>query len=70
MTTETKRDIPLGILFLVASAYCIVTISNYLGILHEPIKICLMIFGLNLYNAIFGMGLKRLFPDLEKKLDE
>jgi len=70
MTTENKRDIPLGILFLVISAYCIITISSYLGILHEPVKICLMIFSLNLYNVLFGMGLKRLFPDLEKSLNE
>jgi hypothetical protein len=70
MTTENKRDIPLGILFLVISAYCIFTISSYLGILHEPVKICLMIFGLNLYNVLFRMSLKKMFPALEKSLNE
>jgi len=68
--TDNKRDIPLGVLFLVISAYCIFTISQYLGILHEPVKICLMIFGLNLYNVLFRMSLKKMFPDLEKSLNE
>jgi len=70
MTTENKRDIPLGVLFLVISAYCIFTISQYLGILHEPSKIALMIFGINLYNFIFNMSLKKMFPSLEKSLNE
>ena len=70
MTTENKRDIPLGVLFLVISAYCIFTISQHLGILHEPSKIALMIFGINLYNYIFNMSLKKMFPSLEKNLNE
>ena len=70
MTKETKRDIPLGVLFLVISGYCIFTISQYLGILHEPGKIALMIFGINLYNFIFNMSLKKMFPSLEKSLNE
>lgn len=70
MKTEIKRDIPLGVLFLVISAYCIFTISQYLGILHEPTKIALMIFGINLYNFIFNMSLRKLFPSLGKETNE
>lgn len=70
MKTEIKRDIPLGVLFLVISAYCIFTISQYLGILHEPGKIALMIFGINIYNFIFNMSIKKMFPSLEKETNE
>lgn len=72
MKTETdlKRDIPLGILFLVISAYCIFAISQYLGILHEPMKMFLMIFSINIYNMLFNKGIKQLFPLEEDKNDE
>lgn len=70
MKSEAKRDVPLGVLLLVISAYCIFTISQYLGILHEPTKIALMILGINVYNAIFNVSLRKLFPALEKRLDE
>jgi hypothetical protein len=68
--TNSQRDIPLGVFFLVISAYCVFATSQHLGILQEPAKIALMIFGINLYNYLFNKSLKKMFPSLEKKLDE
>lgn len=69
MKTDSKRDVPLGILLLVISCYCLFSISHYLGILYEPIKIGLMVFSINIYNMLFNTGIKRLFPTEENKSD-
>lgn len=70
MKTEAKRDVPLGILFLVISCYCLFAVSHYLDILHEPIKIGLMVFSINVYNILFNNGIKRLIPFEETKNEE
>lgn len=70
MKSNTKRDIPLGVLFFVISTYCLFTVSQYLGILHEPVKIGLMLFSINLYNFLFNMSLKKIFPKLGDSVEQ
>jgi uncharacterized membrane protein len=67
MSPNIKRDIPLGILYLVISCYCLFSIAQYLNILHEPLKIGMMVLAINVYNFLFNVSLKKIFPIGSKK---